>query len=140
MAYLAMYKDKGDWVDKVIRFFTGKPYSHCELAFEVSAGVYQCYSSSPRDGGVRTKTMKLPADKWDLIPICVDSDAQAFFAQTAGKKYDFLGAIGVVIGTPEVPNKWYCSEWCHAAIFGKVKQLSPNQLAKEVQKCGKNKI
>ena len=50
----------GDWL---IRKFTRSPYSHCEIAVDKGNGQYDCYSASLRDGGVRMKTMTLPADK-----------------------------------------------------------------------------
>lgn len=133
--YLAMYKAEGNWVDKVIRLFTGKPYSHCEIAVEVVEGMPYCYSSSPRDGGVRRKMMKLPKEKWDLIPLPTVSGQkiEGFYQKTRGKKYDFLGAVGVVLGIREKPNRWYCSEWCYQAITGEHKQLSPNALAEYVK-------
>ncbi|WP_116743864.1 hypothetical protein [Actinobacillus suis] len=138
--YLAMYKADGDWVDKVIRVFTGKPYSHCEIAV-ANAGKYLCYSSSPRDGGVRCKAMRLPADKWDLIPIdhlTSGELAQQFYAQTKGKKYDLLGAIGVVLFRLQSPKRYFCSEWCYELIFGRAKTISPNKLFKLVVSKDKN--
>ena len=79
--YLALYKGRRDgaWYrpgvaaarlsDWIIRTLTGSPYSHCELAVPCADGQYDCYSSSIRDGGVRLKTMPLPPEKWDLIPV-----------------------------------------------------------------------
>lgn len=135
MVYLAMYKARGNWVDKIIRLFTGKPYSHCEVVIKTGLSVYQCYSSSPRDGGVRVKTMRLPTDKWDLIPVHTDSDIVDFFQRTGGKKYDFIGAIGCVLPLRQKPSRYYCSEWCHEAIFGEPpkKALSPNKLAELIK-------
>ncbi|OOF50917.1 hypothetical protein BKK54_04265 [Rodentibacter genomosp. 1] len=132
--YLAMYKAKGNWVDKVIRLFTGKPYSHCELAV-ANGDKYLCYSSSPRDGGVRVKTMRLPTDKWDLIPVHTDSDIVDFFQRTGGKKYDFIGAIGCVLPVRQKASRYYCSEWCYEAIWGVApkKALSPNKLAELIK-------
>ncbi|WIM82591.1 hypothetical protein [Gallibacterium anatis] len=133
--YLALYKAKGNWVDAVIRFWTGKPYSHCEVAIEVGLNIYQCYSSSPRDSGVRVKTMRLPTDKWDLISVHTDSDIVDFFQRTSGKKYDFIGAIGCVLPIHQKPSRYYCSEWCYEAILGEAprKALSPNKLAELIK-------
>lgn len=134
--YLAMYKDKGDWVDKVIRLFTGKPYSHCEIVVQENDGYYW-YSSSPRDGGVRVKKMPFNDQKWDLIPLPNVSGKQVrqFYTQTVGLKYDFFGAIGCVLPLPERKNRWFCSEWCYTVIFGQEskKPISPNELAKLVR-------
>lgn len=135
--YLAMYKAEGNWVDKIIRLFTGKPYSHCEIAVEVVEGMPYCYSSSPRDGGVRRKIMKLPKEKWDLIPLPYTSGqkVEAFYQKTRDKKYDFLGAVGCVLPLRQKPSRYYCSEWCYEAIWGiqPRKTVSPNQLAKMIK-------
>ena len=137
--YLALYKGRRDgaWYqpkvaaarlsDWIIRTLTGSPYSHCELAVLIPPlngdpddhTVFDCYSSSIRDGGVRLKTMPLPADKWDLIPVNrqdVYIDVLNYFAQTRGKPYDFIGACGVVLGINGSLKKWFCSEWCAAAL------------------------
>ena len=63
--------------------------------------MFDCYSASVRDGGVRCKQIDLPeADKWDLI--CLDNVTEAqiksYFNRTAGAKYDWWGALGVVLG------------------------------------------
>lgn len=137
--YLALYKGRRDgaWYqpnvaaarlsDWIIRALTGSPYSHCELAVLIPPlngdpddhTVFDCYSSSIRDGGVRLKTMPLPADKWDLIPVNQQDayiDVLHYFAQTRGKPYDFIGACGVVLGIKGSLKKWFCSEWCAAAL------------------------
>ncbi|WP_458118807.1 hypothetical protein OF381_10545 [Mannheimia haemolytica] len=139
MVYLAMYKAKGNWVDKVIRLFTGKPYSHCELVipYITGTGLFSCFTSSPRDGGVREKIMPLEKDKWDLIPLPTISEevVKQHYSKDKGKKYDFIGAIGVVIGTPENPRWYFCSEWCYKVIYGTHKgaKLSPNELARKAR-------
>ena len=43
---LAFYKGKGDWVDKLVRWWTKSQYSHVEV---VVGNTW--ISSSPRDGG-----------------------------------------------------------------------------------------
>ena len=136
--YLAMYKAKGDWVDKVVRLFTGKPYSHCEIAVEIVEGLPYCYSSSTRDGGVRRKMMILESEHWDLIPLPQVSGQkiEAFYQQTRGKKYDFLGAIACVLPLPERKSRYFCSEWCYEALYCKPlgTPISPNQLANITRK------
>ena len=129
--YLALYKGRRDgaWYqpkvaaarlsDWIIRTLTRSPYSHCEIAVDKGNGQYNCYSASIRDGGVRLKTMPLPADKWDLIPVNQQDayiDVLNYFAQTRGKPYDFIGACGVVLGIKGSLKKWLCSEWCAAAL------------------------
>lgn len=130
--YLAMYKAEGNWVDKIIRLFTGKPYSHCELAV-ANGEKYLCYSSSPRDGGVRYKLMHLGEDKWDLIPLdnVTEEKIKAYFNRTCGKAYDWWGAIGIVLCVKQKRSKYFCSEWCFNAIYNSEEgwRFSPNKLA-----------
>ena len=142
--YLALYKGKGDWVDKLIRLATKGRYSHCEMAVEqrryksgdrcLPEVSYICYSSSPRDGGVRCKVIDVDdTSKWDLIELSNVTEEQinAYFEQTNGQKYDLWGALGVVFGFKQRGERFFCSEWCFNAIFNSEQgwRFSPNQLA-----------
>ena len=144
--YLAMYKHKRDWrkepvkaiADRITRFFTKGKYSHCEIAIERIA-VYDCYSSSVQDGGVRCKQIDVSDNtKWDLIPLNDVTEAQikAYFDRTLGCKYDWWGALGIVLGIKQKRSKYFCSEWCFNAINGGESgwRFSPNQLAAIFQK------
>ncbi|MDG6881060.1 Uncharacterised protein [Phocoenobacter uteri] len=131
--YLALYKGKGELVDKAIRFFTKGRYSHCELAIAKKDG-FLSYSSSPRDNGVRCKFIKkFDRLKWDLVALENVTEQQIldYFQQTKGKKYDWLGAIGVCLGLSQNRNRYFCSEWCFNVIFGSDEgwRFSPNQLS-----------
>ena len=145
--YLALYKGRRDgaWYkpsiaaarlsDWAIRTLTRSIYSHCELAVARENGQYDCYSSSIRDGGVRMKTMMLPTDKWDLIEIRqmnAFEDLRNHFGATRAQAYDWLGALGVVLHTHQDKDKWFCSEWCAAALgLEEPETYSPNDLAKQ---------
>lgn len=140
--YLACYHGRADkfihrLCDGITRFFTRGRYSHCEIAIALPDGRYQCYSSSYRDGGVRTKSMHLDDKKWDLIALD-DLPKEAvydYFAQTKGAGYDLLGALGCVAGLRQHPDRYFCSEWCFNAIFGSDEGFlfSPVLLAKVVK-------
>ena len=127
--YLALYKGRRDgaWYqpdiaaarlsDWIIRTLTLSQYSHCELALAHGNGQYDCYSSSIRDGGVRVKTMPLPSEKWDLIPVrATEAQVRSAFETTRGARYDWLGATGVITRWRHDKRKWFCSEWCAAAL------------------------
>lgn len=147
--YLALYKGRKRgktprelWqrlMDWAVRWATNGQYSHCEIAVKHRfAEDYHCYSASLRDGGVRSKTMPLPADKWDLLEIR-DVDAYnkvwALFQQTRGAKYDYCGALGLVLFVfmRQSAQRWFCSEWCAAALgMVEPERFSPNRLAKHL--------
>ena len=131
MIVLALYKGRGDWKDKAIRFFTRGQYSHCEMAV-ANGDEWDCYTSSPRDGGVRMKTMKLSPTEWDLIklPEKYIIPTIQLFHQTKGAKYDLIGALSVVILARENREKWFCSEWCGSVLgLPESWRFSPNDLA-----------
>lgn len=106
-------------------WLTGHHYDH-----EI---VYDCYSSSIRDGGVRCKQIDVNNGKWDLIPLdgVTEQQIKQYFERTKGKKYDFLGVLGVIFFIPNKRNKFFCSEWCANAITGNNEgwRFSPNHLA-----------
>ena len=146
--YLALYRgcrDGSGWrvwcaraTDWLTRILTRGQYSHAEIAVRLpendaaDAAQYECYSASIRDGGVRMKTMPLPAAKWDLIPLPdeVGGRLATLWAQTRGQGYDLPGAFGVVFGLPENRRRWFCSEWVGEALgLAESWRFSPNDLA-----------
>lgn len=149
--YLALYKGRRDgaWYkpsvatarvsDWIIRTLTGSPYSHCELAVSCADGQYDCYSSSIRDGGVRLKTMPLPPEKWDLIPVDVKPEqVYEALAATFGAKYDWLGATGVIARWRHDKRKWFCSEWCAWTLgLANPERFCPGSLAEYCRTHGK---
>ncbi|SMB82389.1 hypothetical protein SAMN05660772_02091 [Pasteurella testudinis DSM 23072] len=139
--YLALYKGRktgnnptallarfSDWFTRKL---TRGEYSHCEIAYLSYDGNYCCRSASIRDGGVRQKIMPLPPDKWDLIPVELDEDRLIwFFYRTQGKRYDWFGAVGIVLPFRHAKSKYFCSEWCAEMLeLEKPEQYSPNDLA-----------
>ena len=159
--YLALYKNKRLWrkepikalADAVTRFFTKGQYSHCELVIEHTEfngsshyahdTVFDCYSSSVQDGGVRCKQIDVSDNtKWDLIPLndVTEQQIEAYFNRTLGRKYDWWGALGIVLGIKQKRSKYFCSEWCFNAIYNSDDgwRFSPNQLAAIVRKNRQN--
>ncbi|HFC8830137.1 TPA: hypothetical protein ACFU2R_001426 [Neisseria subflava] len=130
--YLALYKGRKTIktpkdlafriIEWVIRKVTGGQYSHCEIAVPVafSDDLFDCYSSSFRDSGVRCKRMPLPAAKWDLIALdnqrIVMERLFSLWRNTKGKRYDLLGVLCVTSFfrrfLRQSADKWFCSEWC----------------------------
>lgn len=139
--YLAFYQGKGNWKDALIRFFTKGKFSHCEIVVERQENwgqydyrpVYDCYSSSPRDNGVRMKTVqRLNPEHWVLVPVEMSETLiKAYFEQTNGKRYDWRGVLGLLFGIKQRKDKFFCSEWCFNVIFNTDEgwRFNPNQLA-----------
>ena len=130
---LAFYKGKGDWVDKVIRWWTKSQYSHVEVVVGDT-----WISSSPRDGGVRSMRMEdYNAEHWDIIDYPGVSAVDVFdlFRRTKGDDYDFIGILfsEVLPLGIQSKSKWYCSEWA-AKLKYKNSKLNPQELYELVSK------
>lgn len=115
MAYLALYHGRGKTfqnrlIDLAVRIVTRSKYSHCEIALPLSDKQFLCFSSSPRDGGVRCKIMKLPYEKWSLIPIAsysklldeddkdnLELEVERFFGEEIAKTLRYDEAAEIVI-------------------------------------------
>lgn len=107
--------------DRAICFFDRSPYSHVELALTPAPdenGRYLCLSSSPRDGGVRRKWMRLPADRWDILRVeCDPAIANQFYERYRGRGYDWLGLGATLFACwPNTDERWFCSELVAAVL------------------------
>jgi hypothetical protein len=125
---LWLYKGNGTRYDSMIRWWTKSTFSHVELCVD---GL--CYSSSPRDGGVRSKTIEL-TDNWDVIPIwwadeLLADDIKSFYYKTVGSLYDSRGIIFSQVFNANRHNaqKYFCSEWCLSALGLEPTLLNPGQ-------------
>lgn len=144
---LAFYKaSAGHAWDKIIAWKTGSLYAHVEVCFpelptDVEPPVAKyvegdgkhvgtlCYSSSPRDGGVRFKYINLQDGKWDLVNVALlptpDILASVLsYAETMiGMPYDWVGIAGFALPFGEHDDKdRFCSEVAvdlmqHPAVF-----------------------
>ena len=129
------------FLDSATRHLTKGPYSHCEIVEKLPDGTYKCFSSSYRDGGVRSKILSLDSDSWDLVdaPYLTAEAVEEVQRRTVGLKYDLVGAVGVVILSPDRPHKWFCSELAAEVIGLKEPwRFSPNTLYSVVQRLEKD--
>lgn len=123
----AFYKGKGTWIDWCIRFATRSKYSHVEIIldypeFPNGQTVFECFSSSARDGGVRVKNIHLHENRWDLVTAYfpIDDEPKLFIERMPKHaKYDYLGILlsqGLNLARHD-KSRWFCSELC-AAFLG----------------------
>lgn len=97
---------------RLVCAWRGGDSAHCEVAFDWRAQAHDCVSASWLDGGVRIKTIDLPADKWRIYEMPADRNrALAWAAQHAGERYDTLGLLGFVMRRIKGWRRaWFCSE------------------------------
>lgn len=117
--YLASYKaTQPGWkglVNRGIRWATKSEYSHSEICIgNPLESTVDCLSSVGVEGGVRIKTMRLSADKWDVVPLpgVTVNDVAGFYVANVGKKYDMIGCIRTMLPWvgKEHPDHFFCSE------------------------------
>ena len=142
MVRVAFYKGKGNLFDKLIRWWTKSPYSHCEVVIN---NIW--YSSSPVDLSVRAKQISCDYSKWDFILLTDDAVKEArmieYFYNEQGKKYDWLGIVlsQVIPLDIQNPNRWFCSEISSAMLMhggcidmkNKASWYSPQRLYKKLK-------
>lgn len=155
MIYVAFYKYKtkvrnlrtlkNRIVDEVICCVTGGQYSHCEIAVPTSdEGLFNIYSSSPRDGGVRVRfNVKLASKRWDLVPIrFLDGRLSphnhrgimraifAFHTERRAAKYDWRGVASFVCKWfGHSKQRYFCSEFVGEFIgVSESQHISPSDL------------
>jgi hypothetical protein len=127
--YLAFYKGKKQenpdttFFDRLICYVTNSRYSHVELVGEYSSEtkIGECWTSSPRDKGVRPASIKFDPIHWELFeytgPVLLNApnmslqDVYTWFEPKRGLKYDWLGAVGTKFKLiRHVSTKYFCSE------------------------------
>jgi hypothetical protein len=116
--YLGRKKEnpQASLLDRVTCFFSNSRYSHVELIYDWSDVTKRgrCFSSSPRDGGVRGKTVDFDTGRWEVFEFDTnktEDDAINWFAPKLGAKYDWFGAIGTIFPVPmKKHQRWFCSE------------------------------
>jgi hypothetical protein len=117
--WLAFYRGRGTWVDRVIRVVTRSPYSHVEMILSPDRPVAgdlerRAFSSSTRDGGVRIKWISFDLDNWDFLPVTWADTyrIEATIAVHSGRSYDFVALLlsQFLNLRRGMTQRWFCSE------------------------------
>jgi hypothetical protein len=118
---VAFYKGKGDWKNKIIRWWTKSPYSHAEL---VLPDKKTWISISPLLTSKVQSRFKpnYCEEKWDFVEIDITQQQlnviTEFYNFTKGCGYDWIGMLSsqFLPYTIKRKGKWYCSEWIAYAL------------------------
>lgn len=115
--------------NRLVRWWTRGPYSHCELVFAGDIAA----SSSFMDGGVRFKQIRFDPDHWDFVelPDYFEATARKWFVDHMLDGYDVLGNVHFIASViPDDGDKWSCAESIAAALgFTDAWRFEPNALA-----------
>lgn len=125
--YLAFYKGKGNFIDKLIRFFTKSKYSHVELLFSDD----RYFSADAWTNTVRYTNFTANPTNWDLVKVDGNEVKARFFCnRVVNAKYDFLGVLFFFFNLGDTNSRWFCSEVCTKAL-----QEAGNKLVIGLRPC-----
>ena len=124
------------WVDRLICWVTESRYSHVEIVTAMDISTYvgnKSWSSSPRDGGVRSTQIDFASGRWDVYRVdtlVTEYQVNEWFMRRRGAKYDWLGAISTQMPLNlGRPLRWFCSEAVAASMdIDRPHMLSPCML------------
>lgn len=97
----------------------GGDSAHCEVAHDWISDRHACVSASFLDGGVRGKTIDMPAKKWRIYEGPGDRvEVLAWLSANDGCWYDVPGLLGFIWPLlRHVRRWWFCSEACARLAF-----------------------
>ena len=118
---VAFYKGKGNWKNKLIRWWTKSPYSHAELILPdrvtwISISPLLTSKVESRTKETHTK------ENWDIIELSITQEQldviMEFYQATKGSGYDWIGMLMSQFLPYNIKRKgkWYCSEWITYAL------------------------
>jgi hypothetical protein len=118
---VAFYKANGDYINKIVRWWTKSKYSHAEL---ILPDGLTWIGISPFKGSVlRAKEKKYYSTlEWDFLELEVTEQQlhviNEFYESTKGCSYDWFGMLlsQCLPFHIKQKEKWYCSEWIAYAL------------------------
>ncbi|WP_025598477.1 hypothetical protein [Burkholderia sp. WSM2230] len=106
--------------NRLIRWRTNSPYSHCELVVAPIDDAHLCASSSLEDGGVRFIVTNLDPARWDVVGSAIgavtERAAIEWFNDHLGEPYDLAAVFGFLSRRRHREGHWHCSESIGAAL------------------------
>jgi len=118
---VAFYKGKGNWKNKVIRWWTKSPFSHVELVLPDEKTWISISPFLTSKVAARNKE-QVTLDNWQFVEIQVTEQQveviKEFYEFTEGCGYDWIGMLFSQFLPFHIKrrNKWYCSEWIAYAL------------------------
>jgi|TARA_R110000824_G_scaffold11540_2_gene50335 hypothetical protein len=124
MVKIAFYKGEGNIINRIVRRWSGSPYSHAELVMpdnKTWIGISPFLNSEVCARNV-LKNPNLNLGDWDFLNFDITDEQVSiimeFYEQTKGNRYDWIGMLlsQMVPFVIKQEKKWYCSEWIAYAL------------------------
>ena len=142
---IAFYKGKGNFFNKLIRWWTKSSYSHVEIVIDNT-----WYTSATWESGTVARKLVPNPKKWDVVTIsCGDTAISALKSSAEaklGKRYDYYGIMfsQVLPWKGDKADRWFCSEFVYDTLITagvlpaeyKPEEVSPGKLYKILEDKG----
>ena len=118
---IAFYKGKGNFLNSIVRWWTGSTYSHAELVLPDGITWLGISPFLKSKVDARKKLLLNPGE-WDFINIQITEEQLEiileFLEDTKGCGYDWIGMLLSQFLPCKIKHKkrWYCSEWIAYAL------------------------
>ena len=101
-------------ISKIIGWKEKANYSHVEIAFEETSGVYKSLVALPENKVLIYKNRFFKKDSWDIMKLEVTDEqyetAREICDGYIGAKYDLAGILGFITPFKDRADEWFCSE------------------------------
>ena len=118
---IAFYKGEGNWLNKLVRWWTKSKYSHAELI--LPDGITWLGISPFLKSKVESREKLIVDDlEWDFVSIRITEEQYQniidFYNETCGNGYDWTGMLLSQFLPFRIKHnkRWYCSEWIAYAL------------------------
>ena len=118
---VAFYKGRGNFLNSIVRWWTGSIYSHAELVLPDGITWLGISPFLKSKVDARKKLLLNPGE-WDFINIQITEEQLEiileFLEDTKGCGYDWIGMLLSQFLPCKIKHKkrWYCSEWIAYAL------------------------
>ena len=118
---VAFYKGHGNFLNKIVRWWTKSVYSHAELVLPDGV-TWVGISPFLKSKVASRKKLIIDYSEWDFIVLDVSQEQidiiMEFLEHTSGQGYDWIGMLLSQFLPCKIKHKkrWYCSEWIAYAL------------------------
>ncbi len=118
---IAFYKGEGDFLNKIVRWWTNSIYSHAELVLPDGI-TWVGISPFLKSKVAKRQKLLYEYEEWDFISIDITQEQldiiMEFYQYTEGQGYDWIGMLLSQFLPCKIKHKkrWYCSEWIAYAL------------------------
>jgi hypothetical protein len=122
----------GWWLTRKVQKGPYARVTHVEaIHAEHTDGTVTIASASLRDGGVRSKRVRLNPAHWLIVDVPQWDVARSIelLAATNGMPYDWRGAVATAFPGSQDSSRWFCNEWVAYPFIKASGTFGPNHFA-----------